>query len=268
MSHILGASNWLKKFGFTAALLCAFTLAAGHAGAVPLNLVKNGGFEEGTGVGQIDAVGGVTLAHWSSPWGYNFVMAEGKGDSDGANIPAYGAPLRLWGLNNPAGGAQGATALQISNNGGNFIANDGDYGQQALTQLITGLLVGHTYAVNFEWAAAQQFGFDGPTTEQWNVSLGQQTQSTAVYQNAEHSSSSWMQETFHFTATSTEELLAFLAVGTPVGQPPFSLLDGVSMYDVTAVPEPSTLGVMVTGLGLVAWLARRRKRAASLSARA
>jgi len=56
-------------------------------------------------------------------------------------------------------------------------------------------------------------------------------------------------------------VLSFLAVGTPAGVPPFSLLDGVSM--TSAVPEPQTWGMLGLGLGLVGFAARRRKAKAA-----
>jgi hypothetical protein len=52
-------------------------------------------------------------------------------------------------------------------------------------------------------------------------------------------------------------VLSFLAVGTPAGLPPFSLLDGVTM--TAAVPEPATWGMLAAGLGLVAFARRKAK---------
>nr|WP_229262497.1 PEPxxWA-CTERM sorting domain-containing protein [Duganella radicis] len=51
--------------------------------------------------------------------------------------------------------------------------------------------------------------------------------------------------------------MSFLAVGTPAGVPPFSLLDGVSL--TAAVPEPETWAMLGLGLGLIGFTARRRK---------
>ncbi len=66
-----------------------------------------------------------------------------------------------------------------------------------------------------------------------------------------------MYQTFNFTADNTSDVLSFLAVGTPNGEPPFSLLDGVS---VQAAPEPGTLLLMLGGLGLVGLGVVRSKR--------
>ena len=75
-----------------------------------------------------------------------------------------------------------------------------------------------------------------------------------------------MQEAFSFTAKSSGSLLSFLAAGTPEGHPPFSLLDGVSLYAIDGavppaeVPEPASLATMLTGLGLLALALRRRRQ--------
>ena len=87
------------------------------------------------------------------------------------------------------------------------------------------------------------------------VSFGNQTQTTAILNNASHGFTGWQTTTFTFTAQTANDVLSFLALGTPAGLPPFVLLDGVTG---TAVPEAATIGLMGLGLGLVA-VARRRK---------
>ena len=101
------------------------------------------------------------------------------------------------------------------------------------------------------------YGFDGPTTEAWSVTLGNQTLTTDVLPNQNHGFTGWKQATLSFVVTNTTEVLSFLALGTPAGVPPFSLLDGVS---ISQVPEPTSLallGLFVGGTGL---MARRRQR--------
>jgi hypothetical protein len=64
--------------------------------------------------------------------------------------------------------------------------------------------------------------------------------------DANHGAVGWMSQTLTYTATATSELLSFIAVGTPNGEPPFALLDGVS---VTAdAPEPATSALIGFGL--------------------
>ena len=126
------------------------------------------------------------------------------------------------------------------------MAADGAFQNGAISQTINGLTAGNSYTVSFWWAGAQQSGFTGATTEQWQVSLGSQTQSTAIVHNASHGFTGWQSQSFTYTATSGSELLSFLAVGTPNGVPPFVLLDGVTLN--ATVPEPGTLTLMFGGL--------------------
>jgi len=218
---------------------------AAYAG---VNLVQNGDFESTTaGGGQLGY--NTDATDWTTT-GYNFLFPSGSADTTGV-IGQYGV-LELWGPNN--GSANGLPAS--SPNGGNYVGLDGAYDVGALSQTITGLTPGQVYAVSFEWAGAQQSGYSGANTEQITVSLGSQTQSTAVYDNPSHGFSGWMSETFDFTASSSSEALSFLAVGTPAGVPPFSLLDSVSL---TAVPEPSTWAMMCLGFAGLGFAAYRRR---------
>lgn len=253
-------SRVLQGFAAAAAFMLASAVQAG-----PVNLVQNGGFELSTnGNGQLDF--NTAVSGWTSPGGYNFVFASGTADTSGA-MTWFGSqndiPLTLWGANNG-----GANALAHSANGGNFIAADGAYGVVPIQQAINSLVIGTTYMLKFEWAAAQQWGFHGETSEKWSVSIDGNTFETATYNNQSHASSGWMQEAFTFTAKSGGSLLSFLAAGTPEGHPPFSLLDGVSLFAISTpddgsppadIPEPASLLVMLTGLGLLA-VARRRRQ--------
>jgi hypothetical protein len=196
----------------------------------PANLIVNGDFETTTaGIGQL---GYNTQATGWSTSGYNFLFGTGTADTLGAT-GQYGN-VQLWGPHN--GSANGMPASSPA--GGNYVAADGAYQVGAISQTVNGLTAGQTYALSFYWAAAQQYTFTGPNTEQWQVSLGAQTQNTAVYYNSSHGFSGWMSQTFDFTASGSSEVLSFLAIGTPTGVPPFSLLDGVTM---NAVPESPTL---------------------------
>jgi hypothetical protein len=118
------------------------------------------------------------------------------------------------------------------------------------------LTTGAQYTVSFWFAGAQQYNFTGSTTEQWMVSLGNQTLSTAVLSDPSHGFTGWVYTSLTFTATSSSEVLSFLANGTPNGEPPFSLLDGVSMQ---AVPEPGSVTLFSAGLIGLAFVVRRRR---------
>ena len=231
----------------TLALAAATALSALSAQAA--NLVVNGGFEATTnGKGQLGF--NTNATGWTNVNGYTFLYAPGSVDSSGA-IGEFGN-VSMWGTNNG-----GPNAFPNSPTGGNFIAFDGAFKVTPLQQTIVGLVVGQKYDLGFDWGAAQQFGFTGATTDQWQVSLGNETHSTAVVSNVSHGFSGWVHQTFTFTAASASEVLSFLAVGTPNGVPPFALLDGVTL--AAAVPEPSSWALMLGGFAVVGFIARRRR---------
>lgn len=252
------------------------------------NLVTNGTFTSitytgtpalTTKFGQFGNNGGpatgatLTVGSWDTS-GYNFVYAPGTADSGtsaaGANAGApnqapgqFNAPngygsTYLWGANNG-----GAGVIKPIPSGGNFVAADGAYETGAITQSVTGLTVGKVYQLSFYWAGAQQQSFDGATTDAWQVSLlsagGQgQTFTTTAINVPTHGFTGWFLQTFNYTATSTSETLSFLAQGTPSGQPPFSLLGGVSL---DLVPEFSHWSVFA-GFGALCMVVEtfRRRR--------
>ena len=243
--HAAGALRKLPAVA-VAAIGCML-LACGMARA---NLVTNGGFELTTnGNGQLgyntNAIG------WTST-GYTFIFAPGTADTTGA--PGSIGTDYLWG---PGNGSP--NGLTISPNGGNFVAADGGYDPGPISQTINGLTLGEPCTVGFWWAGAQSRPGTGPTTEQWQVSFGSQTQFTSVVSNASEGFTGWTYNTMNFTASGPSDLLSFLAVGTPTGEPPFSLLDGVDVE----VPEPSSV-LLITAIGAgCAGFRRMRRRAAS-----
>jgi hypothetical protein len=249
-----------------AAALVGLALSMTGMAAQATNLVTDGSFEQLTGgKGQIGYNGSSLLTGWtnghdgSGNLGYNFVYTSGSADTTGAN--GASGNVKLWGPND--GSSNGLPAT--SPDGGNFIAADGAYQVAPISQTITGLTVNAQYAVSFYYAGAQQYGFDGTTTEKWNVSLGNQTLSTATLTDPSHGFTGWQYTTLTFTATSTSEVLSFLAAGTPDGEPPFSLLDGVSMSQVTAVPEPASAAMLLTGLIAIGVIVRRRQQSRAAS---
>ena len=260
MNHVTSGSSRRPHAAGRAA-----TLAAGIAllltpvaslAAVPPNLVTNGTFvvTGGSTSFQFGTYGPYTptesLAGWAST-GYNYVFIPGSTSATGY----YGA-LSLW---SSASSGSPNTFNNASPTGGNFVAADADYpggGTAAITQTINGLVVGRTYAVSFAWAGAQQSGFSGATTDAWQVTLGSQTQTTQTVNVVSQGFSGWMNQTFNYVATSTSEVLSFLAVGAPA-IPPFTLLANVS---VTQVPEPTSLTVLTTALAGLLLLARQRRR--------
>ena len=225
------------------ACIAAFAPVAAFAGP---NLVTNGDFEQTSmqnsqGAFTPDQMTTSNVTGWSTT-GYNFIFGANTATTVGS-AGIYGQTYLYNGSAVPGGATLGQSPT-----GGNFVGADGAFQVGAITQTLNGLTKGTNYAVSFSWAGAQQSGFTGATTEQWQVSLGDQTKSTQVVNNANHGFTGWMQQTFVFQATAASEVLSFLAIGTPNGEPPFSLLDGVS---ATEVPEPASLAMLAAFIGVL-----------------
>ena len=243
----LTSKTWLTAV----AALLASALAPVHATPA----ITNGGFETVTTAASTEfgtRYAGQVVTGWTTS-GYNFLFTSGTADSSGA-VNEYGQQLKLWGPGD--GSANGLPASSPA--GGNFVGADGAFGQAAIQQTINNLDVNSVASITFDWAGAQQYNFDGNTTEAWQVTLGNETHSTPVVQNVSHGFTGWQQTTLSFVVTSATEVLSFLALGTPTGEPPFSLLDGVS---ITEVPEPTSLALTGTGLAIAGLLAHRRMKA-------
>jgi hypothetical protein len=165
--------------------------------------------------------------------------------------------VTLWSPRSNPSSANGFT--NTSPTGGNFLASDSDYLTTAVTQTINNLVVGQTYAVSFVWAAAQQEGssFTAASQDDWQVTLGGTTQTTPIQAIVGKGFSGWATQTFDYVATSSSEVLSFLASGESTsGLPSFALLANVS---VTQVPEPATWALMLSGLASLVVVGRRRR---------
>jgi len=233
----------LMATGLAAILL--ISAQGGNASPIGPNLVENGDFSQVTMPNGPQEMTDSNVAGWSSS-GYNFIFFPGT-QTSGSLAPEYGSNVSFW---NPGNGADNGFT-DTSPTGGNYLAADGAFRTGAITQTLHGLNIGAEYAVSFDWAAAQQYTYTGATTEQWMVSLGGQTASTVAYQLPSQGFSGWMEQTFDFTATSADEVLSFLANGTPNGEPPFSLLDGVSANEIL-VPEPAAWLLLLAGVACLA----------------
>jgi hypothetical protein len=232
--------------------LAAVCLSALAVSAQAVQFVVNGGF-----LGPAGPIGpgfGGQVTGWSDGGGYNFVYTPGTIDQ------SSGAPNGVWMWSSANGGTGTLGAIP---GGGNILAADGDYITEPVTQNITGLKVGGSYTLTFNWATSQQSGFYGDTLQNWTACLGAQCNATATLTNPSQSISAWMAQTFTYTATSTSEVLSFLAHGNlPV--PPFPLLTNVSLTGPAgATPVPAALPLFATGLGFLGAVARRRRKAAA-----
>ena len=233
---------------------------SGHAAMAQTNLVTNGTFAI-TGGSQSFQFGtyngytpggsamGESLAGWAST-SYGFVFKPTSTVATGTfgNLSLYSTTT-----------TPSTTFNNASPTGGNFIGEDSAYNTSAITQTINGLTNGATYTLSFYWAGAQQTGFSGATTEQWQVSLGASTLSTAVVNVASQGFSGWMLQTMSFVATSASEQLSFLAIGTPNGVPPFALLTNVSLVKA---PEPASAALMFVGVAALVGFSWRKRETA------
>lgn len=250
----------LRPFLLSVPVLFAASVWSG-ARAVPV--IVNGDFEQTTLTSPKSAQMNTTNVTGWSTTGYNFLFFPGTATTTGAATVQYGQ-LYLGG-STTAGASNYFPAS--SPKGGNFLAADGDFGVAPITQTVTGLTAGLKYSLSFYWAAAQQKGFTGTTTEQWKVTFGSEMYATPVVTIPTQGFSGWFAQTFTYTATSASQVLSFLAVGTPANAPPFLLLDGVSI--AVAVAEPAswmTLVIAMMSIIGVAHLKRRSSRLARLAA--
>jgi len=258
-------------------VLAAFVLvllvaAAPTAQGGIVNFVTNGDFETLAAGNTLGSAGGYfcksgttcvsNVANWSSIC-HAGSSCGGGGTPDAilfANTggSAFNGSIGLWAMGTD--GLTSGSKVPNSPTGGNFVAFDGDLGYNAsISQTITGLTPGATYVLSFWQGAAQQNGTTGNTTEQWKVTFANQTQTSTVMNNVSHGWVPWNQQLMSFTlsaASTGTEVLTFLSQGTPGGEPPVVLLDGISLI---ATPEPATFGLV--GLALVAVSLLGRKRA-------
>jgi len=229
----------MRSKGFSSVIVLAVGVGLLVCGIARANLVSNGDFAAYTGTAPKDFTSNCLPTDWSVG-GYVFLDAPGTATT-GPGIPVWG-PFP-------------APPPPDANN--NFIESDGSVGlAQPVAQTISGLTVGQSYTVSFNQAAGQQYLDSGATTEQWQVSLGSDTQFSAVMNTPSEGVFPWEGQTLTYTASSSSELLSFLAIGSG-GVPPIVFLDGVDME--SSVPEPSA-GLILLGVGAVVAMGRLGRR--------
>jgi hypothetical protein len=211
-------------------------IAAPHGAHASGGLV-NGTFSTNGGTGQLTV--NTTLTSWtgggvegrfgsqSTPPVFVFSLGTttelsvtgATGDSFMGNVKFYGATAA------PDAGPVVAASGDSAWNG-------------SLSQTVSGLTIGQAYSLTFNWAGAQEQGFSGSTTEQWQVSFGSTTISTSLESTPSQTFAGWQAGSMTFTPTATSQVLKFLAVGSPSGENPWLLVDDVNL--AVAVPEPNS----------------------------
>lgn len=249
---------------FVLSALAVATLSSGAASAT--EYVVNGGFEATTGGITGDGktpeeldVDGFEVTGWTNQQGYNFIFDPTLPGSAAYTSQSEFGPLQLWTSGLGGNGGVGSDTSLASPSGGKLLGADGAFETGAITQRLDGLTVGDSYLLSFGWAAGQQMPYTGGTTEQWTGSIGDAAFATDIVTTPSMGFSPWKTFSYTFTADSANPLLSFLAVGTPAGVPPFSLLDAVS---VTELPEPASWAMMLAGFGLIGSAMRSRRNAA------
>jgi hypothetical protein len=182
------------------------------------------------------------------------------------NVGADGVYATEPGLTAPIGFFAGPTGTPPS---ADAVTADAGISVGAIYQTVTGLTVGDTYLLTFSQATMQADDISNPQafTAAWQVYFGTGSAAnaatsptvtgTSMY-NPGGGSSSWVTDTIALTATAASETLAFFASDS-AGQPPFLLLDGVSLTDEgAAVPEPGSLALIAVGLGGLVFARHRR----------
>jgi hypothetical protein len=242
------------------------SLAVALSAPAHANLVTNGGFVPvpsiGTAKSGLLSVNSTNIPGWT-PKAYNTIGLGFWGGvvGDGTAI-SIDLDQALWAGNTGVRhymNVPNVTSVSSVDGSGWFLNIDSDprFGN-TMEQTVNGLIPGHTYELSFSQAAGQYAPDpDLQITSWWRVGFGSSplVDSAIMTVAAGDPISAWQSQTMTFTATSTSQLLSFLAQGTPVGGPPFSLLSGVSLTDTTTTSVPGPLPV----LGVAAAFGASRK---------
>ena len=129
-----------------------------------------------------------------------------------------------------------------------FVDLNGTPGSPAFQHSVDGLIAGQTYNLSFDLAGNHR----GNPNDSVTVNFGGSSSTFSVADaNADFSRFS-----LSFLATDRSANISFMDNFTEGNRNRGTLLDNVS---VTAVPEPEVYGMMLMGIGLVGFVARRRK---------
>ncbi len=266
------------------AVLCATALTAITAGVAHANMIQNGTFAQTSPTKTVSTQFGTSysagnfITSWTGNNGYEIWYPSASAATSEDAVGQYTGTGRefLW------------SAMAPPNGSTTFVGLDGDSSNgvaSSISQSVTGLTVGTTYAVSFNWAGAQMASRTGATTDMLAVSLSSNWMSNGSYNygstinpanggigcgsngswqvtcalsNASEGFTGWKSDTMTFTATSGSEWLNFLSVGTPSSFPPMALLTNVSLVQA---PEPGALALLGGGLLALGFALIQRRRA-------
>jgi PEP-CTERM motif len=222
-----------------ASVISTFALALLTSVNAEANLVTNPLFLSYTGLAPKNQIQQVSPTDWAGA-SFTYVDSPGSADNPLANgIPVY-PPFPV---NSPAGG--------------NFIQADGTPGLSvAITQTINSLTALQNYTLTFYQAGDQELNGNVGSLENWEVSLGSDTQYSSVMNVPQGAVVPWQPQTLSFMATSTSEVLSFFAIGTP-GDPPMVFFSDPDLE--ASVPEPSAF-LLLAGVGMVIAIGRVGRR--------
>jgi hypothetical protein len=237
------------------------------AQALTPNLVKNPSFEANNNGTQFVGSGFFPLVTVSNPSQTPATLTDW---TVAPSTLSLNQSIALLGSNNITGGNSWLPLANppspITNSGTYFFEADGGYQdgfEAAISQTISGLTVGASYELSFDWAAGQCVTYGiycgGEFNSGWAIAFGSDMDSVNSGNLAAQTFNGWLPYNKVFTATASSQTLSFLSRGGPSSSNPKSMIDNVSLRKVE-VPGPLGILGVATAFGYSRRLRRRISR--------